>query len=446
MKISIDNIGHVRSANIDVNSITVIAGNNNTGKSTVGKVLYATATGLNLLEPLKILEEKLEAVSLRLSSLLNIIELDDIEENLLMEIRRFCFRQDFLNIDDMINPQSIDNSVSLELTSQINTFFEKIKENQSEEKQPILQLVHHDIMRLLDRSINDKGFKINIMQKVFGMEFLQQISHLNNPEDSSKITVKELNQNEINVILKDHKIVSEGTTLDISRTFSKAIYIDNPFILDRKEHPIFRSRNQYAHTEALQKILLSEESLYENNLFDLDDRESKIDHIFNHVLNEGKILKREGKHYFESSNIKKPLAFQNLSTGLKSFSIINMLLKSKHLNKCEYIILDEPEIHLHPDWQINFAELVVLMSKEFNLKVIVTSHSPYFIEAIELFSKKHKYFNDVKFYKTVGTKDGNHIITDYTDNVSQLYDDLAKAFYVLEELRANIEDGEDYYD
>lgn len=443
MKISINNIGHVKSGDIDVNSITVIAGNNNTGKSTVGKVLYATATALNLLEPLKILEEKLETVALRLTSLLNLVELDDEKENLLREIRNYCLSQNFSKVDEIINPQNIDNQVSAELNSLITKFFESMDNDPDKERDSILKLVHQDILRLIARSINDKSFKINIMQKVFDMEFFQQISHLNNPEAESKITLKELNQNEINIIWKNHKIVDEGTTLDISRTFSKAFYIDNPFILDRQEFRMVMNRNQYAHTEALRKIFTGEESLYENNLFDLDDRESKIDNIFYHILNEGKILKRDGRHYFENPNIKKPLAFQNLSTGLKSFSIISMLLKSKHLNKCEYIILDEPEIHLHPDWQISFAELVVLMSKEFNLKVIVTSHSPYFIEAVELFSKKHNYFNGIKFYKTVETKGEKYLIKDYTDNVSQLYDDLAKAFYVLEELRADIEDGED---
>ena len=41
MRIKISNIGKIKEADVTINGITVIAGENNTGKSTVGKALYA---------------------------------------------------------------------------------------------------------------------------------------------------------------------------------------------------------------------------------------------------------------------------------------------------------------------------------------------------------------------------------------------------------------------
>lgn len=41
MQIKISNIGKIKEAEVTINGITVIAGENNTGKSTVGKALYA---------------------------------------------------------------------------------------------------------------------------------------------------------------------------------------------------------------------------------------------------------------------------------------------------------------------------------------------------------------------------------------------------------------------
>ena len=41
MRIKISNIGKIKEADVAINGITVIAGENNTGKSTVGKALYA---------------------------------------------------------------------------------------------------------------------------------------------------------------------------------------------------------------------------------------------------------------------------------------------------------------------------------------------------------------------------------------------------------------------
>lgn len=41
MRLKIQNIGKISTADIEINGITIVAGENNTGKSTVGKTLYA---------------------------------------------------------------------------------------------------------------------------------------------------------------------------------------------------------------------------------------------------------------------------------------------------------------------------------------------------------------------------------------------------------------------
>lgn len=47
MRLEIKNLAKVKYANIDVDEITVIAGQNNTGKSTIGKVLYSVFNSLH---------------------------------------------------------------------------------------------------------------------------------------------------------------------------------------------------------------------------------------------------------------------------------------------------------------------------------------------------------------------------------------------------------------
>ncbi len=41
MKLYLENIGKLSNTNIDIDGITVIAGKNGTGKSTIGKALYS---------------------------------------------------------------------------------------------------------------------------------------------------------------------------------------------------------------------------------------------------------------------------------------------------------------------------------------------------------------------------------------------------------------------
>ena len=45
MKLSIKNVGKLKEADVEINGITVIAGENNTGKSTVSKALFSLFNG-----------------------------------------------------------------------------------------------------------------------------------------------------------------------------------------------------------------------------------------------------------------------------------------------------------------------------------------------------------------------------------------------------------------
>lgn len=448
MKISIENIGHVKHAEIEVNSITVIAGNNNTGKSTVGKALYATATGLNLLDTARVWFDKVESVTTKINALQSLVELNSSQYMEFEELKNSNSITNYLGKfihKSSSSIEELDREYSKDMVIQINKFFKVFDLKEDKNRMRILGTLQADIIKILETPINNHNFKINIMQKVFEEEFFQQISHLNDVSSLSKICVKELNQPQINIIFKEHQIINEGTKLDVHRPFSNAFYIDNPFILDEMHLNRFSSsrKSQYNHSETLKETLNPKWGWEKQNLFELINFESKIEEIFKYVMREGRFLEKKGRNYFESADMKSPLLIENLSTGMKAFSILYMLLTSKGLEECEYIILDEPEIHLHPDWQLKYAELIVLMSKKLNMKIIITSHSPYFIEAIEVFSKKHKYYSGVKFYKTqlIEGKE-RYTLIDTTNNVSDLYDDLAAALYVLEDIRDSIEDGE----
>ena len=50
MELNIENFAKIKEANIIIDGITVIAGENNTGKSTVGKILFSIFNSLNNIE------------------------------------------------------------------------------------------------------------------------------------------------------------------------------------------------------------------------------------------------------------------------------------------------------------------------------------------------------------------------------------------------------------
>ena len=61
MKLTINNIGKLKNAEVEINGITVIAGENNTGKSTVGKVLWSIFNSFYNISA-KILDKKEEEI------------------------------------------------------------------------------------------------------------------------------------------------------------------------------------------------------------------------------------------------------------------------------------------------------------------------------------------------------------------------------------------------
>ncbi len=462
MKIKIEYIGLVQTAKIDINSITVIAGNNNTGKSTVGKVLYAVATGLNLLEPSKVLKEKAETIANRLIRINRIIPVDEEIDNKISDLYILLISGLYMDTDEASSKEkwlSMANSevgriytkeVELKfntiMQSKIDRLFDDMIAKDEKNQESIVNL-KNDVLWILNKSIDDDDFKSNIMQKVFDIEFSQQITNVNFMDNDASISIQEINKPEIRLIFNKHKLRPDLSQIHTNRIFSKAIYIDDPFILDDKfatSPGLLKRKNaSLSHREFVRKLLMPNERLEDENLFALDAREEKIDRLFTQVFNDGKLIYKNRSLYFKENDSAPLINFENLSTGMKSFSILYMLIQSNSFEECEYIILDEPEIHLHPDWQLKYAELIVLVSKSFNLKLIITSHSPYFIEAIELYAKKHEYDDDLKFYRTVqNSQEMNYSIEDVTENLPLLYHDLANAFYSLEELRDELSDVE----
>jgi len=104
-----------------------------------------------------------------------------------------------------------------------------------------------------------------------------------------------------------------------------------------------------------------------------------------------------------------------------------MLSQNNLLEENGTIILDEPEIHLHPEWQIKFAELIVLLQKEFGMHILLTTHSPYFLKAIQVYSKKYEISDKCKYY--MSELDGEQaILVDKTSKTDDLFYKLAISF------------------
>ena len=135
-------------------------------------------------------------------------------------------------------------------------------------------------------------------------------------------------------------------------------------------------------------------------------------------------------------------SLKNTAMSIKQFGLLQILLKNNKLKVDSFLILDEPEVHIHPEWQVKLAELIVLFIKKLNIHVYINSHSPAFIEAIEAYSLKYGLKDDTNFYLTVNEGDKFNIININRKELYKIYDNLGDPYDIVDKIKAeNIKNG-----
>lgn len=89
----------------------------------------------------------------------------------------------------------------------------------------------------------------------------------------------------------------------------------------------------------------------------------------------------------------QPYQSMNASMGVKALVTLQLLVQRGAITADTVLILDEPEIHLHPEWQIEYARILAYMSRHMGVHVVVTTHSPYFLDALHTYAR-HYGFRD----------------------------------------------------
>ena len=128
---------------------------------------------------------------------------------------------------------------------------------------------------------------------------------------------------------------------------------------------------------------------------------------------------------------------QNTSSGLKQLGIIQLLLENRELTENSFLILDEPEIHLHPGFQVQLAEIFVLLAKDLNITIYVNTHSPFLAEAMEAYSRYYDLVDDTNFYltkKVANTNKYNYDLLD-SDEIIEVYDNLGNPFDIIHNIK-----------
>lgn len=410
MKLSIRNVGKLKEADVEINGITVIAGENNTGKSTIGKVLFSIFQSLYKLDD-QIIREKRNTIK------------HNLELLYVHATGSFFYNVEFKEIIDEILIEGLKYDIEILK----NKILEFISNNSEKTKNEIPEEPVKRIFDLL--KIPKKSFVLAILNRNFSNEFNNQITNIYT-ELVGNIKLKI--QDKESFLSIENNIIKEIKNEHFLNT--EIVYIDDPFILDDLTDELF-VRNAikntdyntiYNHKNYLKYKLIQKKGSLVDEII-LNSKLEKFYLKLNELFEGDIILSNRGNYVYRRKNKGNELNLINLSAGLKSFAVLKMLFINNTLQENGTIILDEPEIHLHPEWQIKFAELIVLLQKEFKMHILLTTHSPYFLKAIQVYSKKYKISNKCKYY--MSELDGEQaILVDKTNKTDDLFYKLAISF------------------
>ena len=189
MKLKLKNIGKLQETEIDIDGITVIAGKNNTGKSTVGKSLYCIFSSMYDVNQ-KIEDDKKDYVRRRVEILF--MQNSSITNRLLF---KHAYKDIIENIvNDIIDKQ---NNEAKELILMVfNQLNEKRKKNNNFDNKTINDEILNEFFQNIQEGLDipKQIFYINRLNNILYKEFNGQINNINNKLGST-----------INLLIKENR-------------------------------------------------------------------------------------------------------------------------------------------------------------------------------------------------------------------------------------------------
>lgn len=415
MRVNLNDVAIIKSADIQLDGITVVAGLNGTGKTTVGKGIYATINAFSNL-PQKIFDSRRKSIR---SEILTILANKHYQ---LQVPIRFITRMMNELTDEILGDWIQDNNL---IKSQAKKWM--IKNLPINFDDDLLDILVDKIIAIIDRPIEqDIRF---ILDTCYRDVFSEQINSFNSGKPAR---FKVENENKVSqTSFHENHIASYHWNFGDDNAF----YIESRNIIDEYNQIYLEKGLTIASKNLLGALTGGEKEMQDDLTVEEYERMNVVKKIVSSIINEVTHGRLKGDNFsnimFYDEKTSSNVEIANVSAGIKIFVVIQRLLENGSLKAGDVLLIDEPEVNLHPEWQIVFAEILVRLYKELGIIIYLNSHSPYFIRAIEIKLAENDIGDKGRFYLTHEAGNDLYEVNDVTDNKEAIYELLYKP---LEEL------------
>ncbi len=397
----------VKEADLAIDGLTVLAGENGSGKSTLSRWLYYLVNGVQRFDTFTIREyvDKVERLirqhSMAAREIRHYIQTDDQSMNM---VRANPVR---INSSTAYNDETVQQ-VQDRFVQSVHTLADMVAEYLQNAKAGARRdrIMTYLNMEVFGEVVVDaKQVAEDFVDK--NMRLLHQMTEKLNSDIESRPLDRFLNNirheyDEHDAVPENMQLYEDGVELvdgkRVSSLFnlSRAIYIDTPMALT----------NEYAENvfwNELRRMVLQRKQ-------ELELPEKKLLRRIKNILHgEAKMIETDSPFggeelRFVSEDGKVNIEIERVATGFKTFTYLQRLLENGFLGRDSLLLIDEPEAHLHPQWIVEYARILVLLHKELGQKIMVATHNPDMVAALKAIAEREGVANKTHFYIAQATE------------------------------------------
>ncbi|SMN16046.1 putative ATP-binding protein [uncultured Candidatus Thioglobus sp.] len=440
LDIEVKNLGRFKGGTIKVRPLTVLTGENGTGKSFFTKTLYSifSIVNKNLLY--------IETIdNIRMSS----FEIDIFDKSLtrkgkedeshikllkstLDELHSVLMNMKDYPVNAYIQTCSIATNIQVKNFHKFIKYLKKLETKQKIKsvRHPV-DLLNNNLDSLILSLTQGEGKYIELLDKTLKEELQENFQIAN---------ISELVSFEEN----ETKLSTKGLELSFDTKNKIGFKLDFGFINDISNLSrvvFFESPAYWSVRDALNN---SKEIQKENDLTGVPKYFYDLDKTLNtkstspplEVISELVVkLKTEigGEFIFESGRLSfvdnsgRSIDKNLISFGMTNLGMIQALLKNNVISEGSFVFFDEPETNLHPAWQVLLTKVLIQLAEK-DVNVVMATHSLDMIKALEVHTKeKNGDFIAINHF----TKEGGLFefdSDDITENLIESRDELMNAY------------------